>query len=269
MNQIVQVRLREAGKISYFSTSGLKFKVGDYVIVEQDRGLEYGQVVSEAEDGPAGKTEKPIRKIIRKTNPWDHHQIEKNRKKSRELMQTCDRKISEHRLPMKLVEAEYSFDRSKIIFYFTSESRVDFRNLVKDLANIFKARIELKQIGVRDEAKLMGGYGPCGKELCCAKFLKDFEPVTIRMAKDQNLPLNPTKISGLCGRLMCCLSYENQTYRECLKGLPRVGHEIKTEKGKGKVIAVNPLKRTVTVEVGEGKYLNVKIPDNPKCKSST
>ena len=259
MYNVVQVRLREAGKISHFSTGGLKFRVGDYVIVEQDRGLEYGEVVTEEESVSDGEVEKPLRKIIRKTNPWDHRQIEKNRKKSRELMQICTRKISECRLPMKLVEAEYSFDRSKIIFYFTSEGRVDFRNLVKDLANAFKARIELKQIGVRDEAKLMGGYGPCGKELCCAKFLKDFEPVTIRMAKDQNLPLNPTKISGVCGRFMCCLSYENSTYKELKKGLPKVGQEIKLDKYKAKVIAVSPLKRSVTVETSDGKRQEVKF----------
>ena len=259
MHEVVQVRLREAGKISYFLTGGLKFNVGEYVIVEQDRGLEYGQIVSEPETVLDTEIERPLRKIIRKTNPWDHHQIEKNKKKTKELIQICAKKISERGLSMKLVEAEYSFDRSKIIFYFTSEERVDFRNLVRDLANIFKARIELKQIGVRDEAKLMGGYGPCGKELCCVKFLKDFEPVTIRMAKDQNLPLNPTKISGLCGRLMCCLSYENQTYKEFLKGLPKVGQEIKTEKGKGKVVGINPLKRSAMVEIGEGKRIEVKF----------
>ena len=259
-HEVVQVRLREAGKISYFSTGGLKFKVGDYVIVEQDRGLEYGQIISERETVLDTEIQRrPLRKIIRKTNPWDHHQVEKNRKKSRELIQICEKKIAERKLPMKLVEAEYSFDRSKIIFYFTTEGRIDFRNLVKDLAGTFKARIELKQIGVRDEAKLMGGYGPCGKELCCVKFLRDFEPVTIRMAKDQNLPLNPTKISGLCGRLMCCLSYENQTYKELMKGLPKVGHEIKTDKGKGKVVALNPLKRTVMVEIESGKQIEVKF----------
>jgi len=258
MHEVIQVRLREAGKISYFSTGNLRFNIGDYVIVEQDRGLEYGQIVSDPETVLEADIERPLRKIIRKTNPWDHLQIEKNKKKSRELIQVCQKKIEEHKLPMKLVEAEYSFDRSKIIFYFTAEGRIDFRNLVKDLANIFKARIELKQIGVRDEARLMGGYGPCGKELCCAKFLKDFEPVTIRMAKDQNLPLNPTKISGLCGRLMCCLSYENQTYKELIKGLPRLGQEMKTEKGKGKVISINPLKRSVYVEIEDGKQIEVK-----------
>lgn len=259
MLKVIQVRLREAGKIIYFSTGGLKFKVGEYVIVEQDRGLEYGEVVSEEEALLETEVERSLCKIIRKTNPWDHRQIEKNKKRTKELMQICTRKISERRLPMKLVESEYSFDRSKIIFYFTSEGRVDFRSLVKDLANIFKARIELKQIGVRDEARIMGGYGPCGKELCCAKFLKDFEPVTIRMAKDQNLPLNPTKISGVCGRLMCCLSYENKNYRELLKKLPKIGQEIKTSKGKGKVIAIAPLKKSVTAEIADGKRIEVKF----------
>ena len=258
MHEIIQVRLREAGKISYFSTQGLKFKKGEYVIIEQDRGAEYGEVVSEARDAAKTKFEKPLRKIIRKTNPWDHQQIEKNKKRTKELIETCTGKILERKLPMKLVEAEYSFDRSKIIFYFTAEGRIDFRELVKDLANIFKARIELKQIGVRDEAKLMGGYGPCGQELCCAKFLKDFEPVTIRMAKNQNLPLNPTKISGLCGRLMCCLSYENKTYKDFIKGLPKVGQEISLEnKKKGKVVALNPLKRSATVEIEGGKQIEV------------
>lgn len=243
----------------HFATTGLKFKSGNYVIVEQDRGLEYGEVVSEEEEVQDGEVEKPLRKIIRKTNPWDHLQIEKNKKRSKELIQACMKKINEMRLPMKLVEAEYSFDRSKIIFYFTSEGRVDFRDLVRNLANTFKARIELKQIGVRDEARLMGGYGPCGNELCCAKFLKDFEPVTIRMAKDQNLPLNPTKISGLCGRLMCCLSFENKTYKDLLKGLPKIGQEIKTGKGKGKVVALSPLKRSVTAETADGKRMEVKF----------
>ena len=238
MYEVVQVRLREAGKICYFATARLKFNAGEYVIVEQDRGIDFGQVISEAETVLDKEIEKPLRKIIRKTNPWDHRQIDKNKKKARELMSVCERKVSESRLPMKIVEAEYSFDRSKITFYFTADGRIDFRELVRELANMFKARIELKQIGVRDEAKLMGGYGPCGNELCCVKFLKDFEAVTIRMAKDQNLPLNPTKISGLCGRLMCCLGYEHKNYRELIKGLPKIGQEIKTEKGKGRVISL-------------------------------
>jgi cell fate regulator YaaT (PSP1 superfamily) len=156
---------------------------------------------------------------------------------------------------MKLIEAEYSFDRSRVVFYFTAEGRIDFRELIKDLAAIFKARIELRQIGVRDEARFLGGFGPCGRTLCCASFLKDFEPVTIKMAKEQNLPLNPTKISGLCGRLMCCLSYEHECYRELMKDLPREGERIKTKDIKGKVINVNALKRTITVETEDGRQV--------------
>lgn len=258
MYEVIQVRLREAGKISYFSTSGMKFRASDYVIVEADRGLDYGQVLSESEailDADVG--DEPLRKVIRKANPWDMHQIEKNKKKIREVMDTCSKKIQDRKLPMKLIDAEYSFDRSKIIFYFTAEGRVDFRDLVKDLANVFKTRIELKQIGVRDEAKILGGLGPCGRALCCATYLKDFEPVTIKMAKEQNLPLNPTKISGLCGRLMCCLGYEYKTYKELMKGLPREGETLKTEKGQGKVISINAIKRSVTVELEDGSWLEV------------
>lgn len=259
MHEVIQVRLREAGKIEYFLTNNLKFGVGEYVIVEADRGLEYGQVISDQEMLLDADIREPLRKIIRKTNPWDHKQIEKNKKKAQELIETCAKKIGAHKLPMKLIEAEYSFDRSKIIFYFTSESRVDFRDLVKDLANTFRARIELKQIGVRDEAKILGGFGPCGRELCCAKFLKDFESVTIRMAKDQNLSLNPTKISGLCGRLMCCLSYEYTNYKDCLKGMPKMGQEIKMDKHKGPVVATNPLKRTFTIQTEDGKLIELPV----------
>ena len=258
MYEVAQVRLREAGKISYFFTNGLKFDISDYVIVEADRGMDYGEVLSEAEMVLDKDMEGPLRKIIRKTNPWDHRQIEKNKKKVKELMDACSKKIAAYKLPMKLVGAEYSFDRSKIIFYFTAEERVDFRELVKELANAFRARIELKQIGVRDEARMLGGFGPCGRELCCAKFLKDFDTVTIKMAKDQNLSLNPAKISGLCGRLMCCLSYESKTYCELMKNLPKIGQEIKVDKTKGRVISVNPINKSVTVETAEGKRVEVK-----------
>ena len=219
MYEVIQVRLRESGKITYFSPSGTKFRVGDHVIVEADRGLDYGQVLSETAVLLDSDVEEPLKKVIRKANPWDMHQIEKNKKKIREVMDTCSKKIRDRRLPMKLIDAEFSFDRSKIMFYFTAEGRVDFRDLVKDLANAFKTRIELKQIGVRDEAKILGGLGPCGRALCCATYLKDFEPVTIKMAKEQNLPLNPTKISGLCGRLMCCLGYEYKTYKDLMLSL--------------------------------------------------
>jgi cell fate regulator YaaT (PSP1 superfamily) len=257
MYEVIQVRLREAGKITNFSTNGMKFKVGDNVIVEGDRGLDYGQVLSEAAAILDADLEEPLKKVIRKANPWDAHQIDKNKKKIKEVMDTCGKKIQERKLPMKLIDAEFSFDRSKIIFYFTADGRVDFRDLVKDLANVFKTRIELKQIGVRDEAKILGGLGPCGRALCCATYLKDFEPVTIKMAKEQNLPLNPTKISGLCGRLMCCLGYEYNTYKNLMKGMPHEGETVKTEKGPGKVISVNAIKRAVMVELEDGSQIEV------------
>ncbi|MDP3804379.1 MAG: stage 0 sporulation family protein [Candidatus Omnitrophota bacterium] len=257
MYEVIQVRLREAGKITYFSPSGMKFKIGDCVIVESDRGLDYGQVLSEMSAILDSDIEEPLKRVIRKANPWDMHQIEKNKKKIKEVMDTCSRKIQERRLRMKLIDAEFSFDRSKIMFYFTAEGRVDFRDLVKDLASAFKTRIELKQIGVRDEAKILGGLGPCGRALCCATYLKDFEPVTIKMAKEQNLSLNPTKISGLCGRLMCCLGYEYKTYKELMKGLPHEGEILKTEKGAGKIVSVNALKRSVTVELEDGNFFEV------------
>jgi len=258
--EIVQVQLRTAGDIEYFATNGMKFDIGEKVIVEADRGLECGEiVVANKKVMDISFIGKPLRKVIRKANPWDEKQIAKNKVKTKDLMKVCEKKVQEHKLPMKLVGAEYSFDRSKIIFYFTSDNRVDFRELVKNLASIFRVRIELKQIGVRDEARMLGGHGPCGRKLCCISFLKDFDPVTIKMAKIQKLPLNPSKISGLCGRLMCCLGYEYDNYKECSKGMPKVGRDIKTSYGKGKVIEANVLKRTVTVDFGEGKIKEVQI----------
>lgn len=257
MYEVVQVRLREGGKIQYYETAQLKPKISEFVIVEADRGLDYGEVISEAEMVADIVLEEPLRKILRIAAKADLEQIKKNREKTKEAFTTCQKKIQEHALKMKLIEAEYSFDRSKLLFYFTAEGRIDFRELVKDLARIFRARIELKQIGVRDEARLLGGFGPCGKALCCATFLKDFEPVTIRMAKEQNLPLNPAKISGVCGRLMCCLGYEHKLYLELLKGLPKEGEKIEVEGGGGKVLSVNALKRSVTVDVGEGRQVEV------------
>ncbi|MFH0840324.1 MAG: stage 0 sporulation family protein [Candidatus Omnitrophota bacterium] len=258
MYEVIQVRLREAGKVSYFSTSGLRPVVNSCVIVQADRGLDYGLVVSDPEIIlDAEVVEEPLRKIIREATPQDLAQIEKNRKKIKEVIATCEEKIKAHNLPMKLIDAEYSFDRSRVVFYFTAEGRVDFRELIKDLAAILKARIELKQIGVRDEARFLGGFGPCGRALCCASFLKDFDAVTIKMAKDQNLPLNPTKISGLCGRLMCCLSYEHECYKELMKDMPREGERIKTKDVKGKVINVNAIKRTVTIEAEDGRQVEI------------
>lgn len=252
MRQVVQIRLREAGKITYYDAGELKLNVGDYCIIEAERGTEYGQVAAEPEFLEAIPTEEPLKKILRKATNEDIIQINKNKQMIKDAIDACVKRIEKRKLDMKLIEAEYSFDRSKLIFYFTAEGRIDFRELVKDLAHIFKVRIEMKQIGVRDEAKLLGGFGPCGRTLCCKKFLKDFEPVTIRMAKEQKLPLNPTKISGLCGRLMCCLAFEFETYRELLKNLPKEGDVIKTQGGQAKVISVNVLTRKVLVELPEG-----------------
>lgn len=261
MRKITSVRLREFGKTQPFYSYDMPVKVGDHVIVEADRGLDYGDVLNNLMAVADDKVDKSIKKILRVADPKDLETIKENKKKSRQACNTCIKKVEEHKLDMKLVAAEYSFDASKIIFYFTSEGRVDFRNLVKDLAHIFKARIEMRQIGVRDEAKLFGGIGPCGKKLCCASFLKDFEPVTVKMAKDQNLPLNPPKLSGLCGRLMCCLSYEHKTYKMLNKGLPSEGEKIHTPEGKGKVINVNILKRCAIVELEDGRHVAVRYKD--------
>ena len=240
MEVVVQVRVRDMGFVVCCRAGELTLKNSDAVIIEVERGVDYGEVVSDPVQ--TEKIDDSVKKVLRLATDADKKQILDNRKKAKEASITCNKKIDEHKLEMKLVGAEYSFDRSKILFYFTSEGRVDFRNLVKDLAKIFKARIELRQIGVRDEAKMFGGFGPCGRELCCCRFLKDFEPVTIKMAKEQNLPLNPPKISGLCGRLMCCLSYEHKHYKELSKGLPREGERLDTPEGRGKVVAVNILK---------------------------
>jgi cell fate regulator YaaT (PSP1 superfamily) len=258
MESIILVRLRDSGQVHSYNANNLNLKEGDYVIVEHDRGLDYGQIVSPNESLELDANSKePPRKILRIAKESDLKQIEENRIKAKEAFCTCIKKIGEHKLDMKLVQAEYSFDRTKIIFYFTANGRIDFRSLVKDLAKIFKARIELRQIGVRDEARLFGGFGPCGRELCCAKFLKDFEPVTIKMAKEEGLPLNPPKISGLCGRLMCCLSFEYETYKLLSKGLPREGERIHAPQGKGKVISINVFKRTATVELEDGTQIEM------------
>lgn len=210
---VVGIRFRKAGKIYFFKPGELQLEKGDEVIVETARGIEYGRVVIGPRWVPVAETVAPLREVIRKATPEDRIRVEENRRDAREAFAICQQKIAEHGLPMKLIDAEYTFDRGKILFYFTAEGRVDFRELVRDLAAVFKTRIELRQIGVRDEAKLIGGIGPCGRELCCCTFLCEFEPVSIKMAKWQNLSLNPTKISGLCGRLMCCLRFEEDTYR--------------------------------------------------------
>ena len=257
MENTIPVRLKDSGQTYFYNAINLNVKEGDYVIVEHDRGFDYGQIVSPKDAALDNKSKEPLKKIIRVAKDGDLKQIEENRAKSKDAFNTCIKKIEEHKLDMKLVRAEYSFDRTKIVFYFTAAGRVDFRNLVKDLAKIFKARIELRQIGVRDEARLFGGFGHCGRQLCCGTFLKDFEPVTIKMAKEQGLPLNPPKISGLCGRLMCCLYFEYEFYKILAKGLPKEGEHINTKQGKGKVISVNVLKRITTVELEDGTHIEV------------
>jgi cell fate regulator YaaT (PSP1 superfamily) len=257
MQQMILVRLRDAGQIFSCSVDNPDFKEGDYVIVEYDRGLDYGRIVPSAHAAAADKIKEPLKRIVRLAKDNDLRQIEENRGKAKEAFVACLKKIEERKLQMKLVQAEYSFDRAKIIFYFTADGRIDFRDLVKELAKIFKARIDLRQIGVRDEARLFGGFGSCGRELCCARFLKDFEPVTIKMAKEEGLPLNPPKISGLCGRLMCCLSFEYETYKRLSKGLPREGEQLNTQQGKGKVIGVNVFRRTATVELEDGVQITL------------
>ncbi len=257
MENTVFVRLRDSGQTYSYNAGNLNVKEGAYVIVEHDRGLDYGQIVCPKDAVPDNKSKEPLKRIIRVAKDSDLKQIEDNRTKSKEAFSTCIRKIEEHKLDMKLVRAEYSFDRTKIVFYFTASGRVDFRNLVKDLAKIFKARIELRQIGVRDEARLFGGFGHCGRQLCCGTFLKDFEPVTIKMAKEEGLPLNPPKISGLCGRLMCCLYFEYESYKILAKGLPKEGEHINTKQGKGRVISVNVFKRIATVGLEDGSQIEV------------
>lgn len=217
MVEVVGVRFKRAGKIYYFSSGDLELKVDDKVIVETARGVEFGDLVIAPRNIPEESVVSPLKPVIRKATADDVRIMEENKAKEKEAFQICLKKIENHQLPMKLVDVEYTFDRNKIIFSFTADGRVDFRELVKDLASVFRTRIELRQIGVRDEAKMLGGVGSCGRMLCCSTFLGDFEPVSIRMAKDQKLSLNPTKISGICGRLMCCLKYENCIYDEELK----------------------------------------------------
>lgn len=243
------VRFKKAGKIYYFDPGDLPISNGDYVIVETVRGIEFGKVVIAKKQVDENDIVLPLKKVIRIADQKDKLIVEENKKAAEEAYDICLKKVEEHGLEMKLVDVEYTFDRNKVIFYFTADGRVDFRELVKDLAAIFRTRIELRQIGVRDEAKMLGGIGPCGRMLCCSTFLGDFEPVSIKMAKDQNLSLNPTKISGLCGRLMCCLKYENDEYETAKEQLPDLGEMIETPHGVGKVVGLNILERVLQVEL--------------------
>ena len=246
MVKVIGVRFRTAGKIYFFDPGKLKISRNDHVIVETARGIEYGTVVGSPREVPPDKVIQPLKPVLRIATERDDEQEANNKKKEKEAFKICLEKIRKHGLEMKLIDAEYTFDNNKVLFYFTADGRIDFRELVKDLASVFKTRIELRQIGVRDETKILGGI--CGRELCCHSHLSEFIPVSIKMAKEQNLSLNPTKISGVCGRLMCCLKHEEETYEELNRRLPNVGDRVTTDDGfKGEVHSVNVLRQLVKV----------------------
>jgi len=250
MPLVVGVRFRPAGKVYYFDASGFEdLEVGEYVIVETVKGQEAGQVILGPREISPEEVVGQLKGVVRRAEAWELAQMQHYRTREHEALLRCREKVAEHGLPMKVVKAEYNFDGSHLTFYFTAERRVDFRELVRDLARTFKTRIELRQIGVRDEAKLMGGIGPCGRILCCAAHLTEFTPISIKMAKHQNLPLSPAEISGLCGRLLCCLAYEDEFYCQMQEKLPRVGEMVETPHGRGKVTGVNVIKGTISVEL--------------------
>lgn len=249
MITVVGVRFKKSGKIYYFSPNELKINTNDYVIVETVRGTEFGQCVIGPKEVPDSNIVTPLKNVLRVASIEDCNINKENKEKQEKAFEICLEKIEIHDLPMKLIDVEYTFDNNKIIFYFTAEGRVDFRELVKDLASVFRTRIELRQIGVRDEAKMIGGLGPCGRPMCCSTFLGDFVPVSIKMAKEQNLSLNPSKISGICGRLMCCLNYEQETYETIKMKLPKANSIVKTVDGKGVVVNNNVIKEAVNVKL--------------------
>ncbi|HZJ99051.1 MAG TPA: stage 0 sporulation family protein [Tissierellaceae bacterium] len=249
MIKVVGVRFKKAGKVYYFDPNDIDVELGDFVIVETARGIEFGSVVIGPKEVTEDEIVAPLKTVLRVAEDVDFEVHRENKKKAKEAMSICQAKVIEHDLDMKVIDVEYTFDNNKVIFYFTADGRVDFRELVKDLASIFRTRIELRQIGVRDEAKMIGGMGPCGKMCCCSQFLGEFEPVSIKMAKEQSLSLNPTKISGLCGRLMCCLKYEQDTYEELLSTMPQVGAIALTPEGKGTITETYTLLETVKVKV--------------------
>ena len=258
MVKVIGVRFRNAGKIYYFDPKEYTIEKGDHVIVETARGIEYGYVVLDCREVEDDKITQPLKPVLRVATPEDDDKAEKNKEKEREAKKICFEKIKKHNLEMKLIDAEYTFDNNKVLFYFTADGRIDFRELVKDLAAVFKTRIELRQIGVRDETKIIGGIGICGRELCCHTYLSEFVPVSIKMAKEQNLSLNPTKISGVCGRLMCCLKNEEETYEYLNNRLPGIGDYVTTDDGmKGEVQSVNVLRQLVKVlvEINDEKEL--------------
>lgn len=263
MYEVVGVRFKQAGKVYYFDPAGFTIKSGQNVIVETVRGIEFGQIIVENKLVPAEKVTTPLKKVLRIATGEDEVQLRENQEKEKKAFDICLQKIEQHQLEMKLVDVEYTFDRSKIIFYFTADGRVDFRELVKDLAAVFRTRIELRQIGVRDEAKMLGGLGPCGRPLCCATFLGEFDPVSIKMAKEQNLSLNPVKISGICSRLMCCLKYESNCYRDkdAKADLPLVGSRVRVDGQEGKILETNTLKESLIVQFPGGAKREILLAD--------
>lgn len=254
MIKVVGIRFKKAGKVYYFGPNDLNIKKGDYLIVETARGVEFGECVVGIKEISEEEVIAPLKNVLRIATDKDIEKHKENKSKEVDALAICEKKVQEHKLDMKLIDVEYTFDNNKVIFYFTADGRVDFRELVKDLATIFKTRIELRQIGVRDEAKMLGGLGPCGRPLCCSTFLGDFASVSIKMAKEQNLSLNPTKISGICGRLMCCLNYEQNTYEEIRQKLPKVGSivQILDSKEEGEVTANNVVRESVKVKLKRG-----------------
>ncbi len=260
---VAGIKFKGSGKIYYFKSDSIPLRVGEKCIVETEKGLEIAVVAIARRKIPKYLIKRTLKNVVRKAAKEDIKQVENNEVLENEAFNMCQNKIREREMPMKLIRVEFSFDAQRATFYFTSEGRIDFRELVKDLAHHFKIKIEMKQIGLRDEARILGGCGPCGRNLCCAGFLKDFEPVSIKMAKDQNLALNPVKISGVCGRLMCCLVYEHATYKELKKNMPQIGSAINTAEGKGKIIKINLLEENAVVELEDGKRVNVSIKKTP------
>lgn len=258
MSEVIGVRFKKVGKVYYFDPCGEKVAAGQNVVVETARGIEYGETVLDNREVDDEELVKPLKKLIRVATEEDAEIVEENNRKAKEAFTICEKKIADHKLEMKLVAVEYTFDLNKVLFYFTADGRVDFRELVKDLAAVFRTRIELRQIGVRDEAKMLGGLGVCGRPLCCSSFLDDFQPVSINMAKEQNLSLNPTKISGTCGRLMCCLKYEHEVYEELSKVTPRPDSLVNTPEGRGTVVDASMLRGTCRVRLEA-------TPETPKC----
>lgn len=253
MIKVVGVRFKKAGKIYYFDPADMNIQKDTYVVVETARGIEFGECVIGIKEINENDIVSPLKSVLRIATNEDIEKHFKNKDKEKDAFDICLKKIQEHGLTMKLIDVEYTFDNNKVIFYFTADGRVDFRDLVKDLATIFKTRIELRQIGVRDEAKMLGGLGPCGRPMCCSSFLGDFASVSIKMAKEQNLSLNPTKISGICGRLMCCLNYKQSTYEDIRKRMPKVGSIVKTSEGTGEVFSNNIVKESIKVKLKKGE----------------